>query len=189
MGPLKELDRDWWRRQDQVELWEAVVASFGLDPRQWRGGNVEKIAFTSIARPDVGKFDARLREAESHLGFALKAVKIVESEDGRTYRSRVRRGDFSAWASPRFVEWAAVAEDDSVPDEVTDVEELHTKKRKSLLTVIAALATKEDLDHPHGRAPALVARARELGLNISDRNAGGILEEARDLVRRLKRPA
>jgi hypothetical protein len=186
---LKVLDREWWTRQDQVELWEAVMASFRLDPRPYRGGVVTKITFTSQHDPDVGKFDARLREAESHLGYALKAVKIVESEDRRTYHSRVRRADFDVWANGRFHHPIRYVDPTNDPAGAGDTDELHPRRLKSLMTVIAAMATKTDIEQPYGAAPSLVAKAKEIGLEISDRTVAGILEDVRKLIQPPKKRA
>jgi hypothetical protein len=98
-GPLKAADWGYWSQIGATELWKAVALSFDVDPDALTlpFGQVDQIVFSSIAEPDLQKFQKRLRIAESQLGEELEVVAVVE-KDGRRFTSLVRLRDFAIWA-------------------------------------------------------------------------------------------
>ncbi len=98
-GPLKAPDWTHWSEIGATELWKAVALSFDVDPDDLTipDGRIDRISFSSIADPDLTRFQKRLRVAESQLGQELKAVSVVE-KDGRRFDSLVRLADFGRWA-------------------------------------------------------------------------------------------
>lgn len=98
-GPLKEADWGYWSQIGATELWKAVALSFDVDPDALAVpfGQIDQIVFSSVAEPDLQKFQKRLRIAESQLGEELEVVAVVE-KDGRRFTSLVRLRDFGIWA-------------------------------------------------------------------------------------------
>jgi len=199
----KPIDWQYWTGFREVELWQAVLLSLGLDPDQmehskdsWMFGSSGGAPFLKdIGFPDRASIEGyRKRLAllsnnrSDRNSFTAGTIRM-----GSPNRNGVKLGEVSAWL---------IGKNMSVPTELAEISQspssnrpqlesrvdlpLNVRERASLLLIIAALCNHSKLDFKKRSKTAgiILRELQQIGCEIGESTIEGHLKKIPDLVER-----
>lgn len=166
---LRRVEWDHWLAVGSYKAEELALLSLDLDPRS-----------EGVFKPGLEGLEETLNQIGIRNTHRIRdRLRIVQ---GRLGEIGIRLSPFLALA--RELAWDLPSDLARAREKGNDIaKEPGSKEWKSVLRIVRTLAAMADVDlkQPFGIAPAIVAKAKEIGLSISERNVGDILKRARDL--------